>query len=230
LIPGGNTFNLNSQGNTANPNGVNFDTGTHTLTAAYSGDASFMLSSTTQPESVTVTPGFYATIASSASTVMISAPGSTGTATLTISSSTGFTGTITLACAGLPSEATCAFTPASVKAPGTYGTTNVSVLVSTTAATAMAAPQRRNFLLAEWVMGVGLLCSVVLVGGRPRTRACLLLMMLMLIVAVPGCGGGGGGSTKPPPNSGTPPGVTNVAVTATSGSAVSQTGFTLSVQ
>ncbi|HEX4782726.1 MAG TPA: Ig-like domain repeat protein, partial [Candidatus Sulfotelmatobacter sp.] len=230
-IPGGSTFNLNSQGNTANPNGVNFDTGTHTLSASYSGDASFNPISTTQSLSVTVTPGFYATIASSASQVVISAPGSTGTAALSIATSTGFTGTITMACVGLPSEATCTFSPASVKAPGTYGTTNVSVMVSTTAATAMAAPQRRTFLLAESMMGMGLLFSVVLVGGRRRrAQTVLLVMMLLLIVTVPGCGGGGGGSHTPPPNSGTPPGVTNIAVTATSGSTVSQTGFTLSVQ
>ena len=230
-IPGGGTFTLNSQGNTANPNGVNFDTGTHTISASYSGDASFSPSSTTQPQSVTVTPGFYATMAASASQVMISAPGGIGTATVAVVNSTGFNGAITLACAGLPSEATCGFSPSSVKATGAFGTTNVTVTVTTTAATAMATPQRRTFLLAESLMGLGLLFSVVLVGGKQqRTRAMFLLIMLM-IVTVPGCGGGGGGGTKPPPsNSGTPPGVSNVTVTATSGTSVSQTTFTLSVQ
>lgn len=232
-IPGGSTFTLNSQGNTANPNGVNFDTGTHTISAAYAGDASFNPSSTTQSQAVTVTPGFYATIASSASTVVVSAPGGTGTATLSVVNSTGFTGTITLACAGLPSETTCAFTPASIKATGAPATTNVSILVATTAATAMAAPQRRTFVLASWTMGMGLLFSVMLVGGKPqreRARAYLLLTLLMLILMVPACGGGGGGPKPPPPNTGTPPGVSTVTVTATSGTSTSQAGFTLAVQ
>lgn len=228
-IPGGSTFTLNSQGNTANPNGVNFDTGTHTISAAYSGDASFNPSSTTQSQAVTVTPGFYATIASSASQVVVSAPGSTGSASLAVTTSTGFSGTIALACAGLPSEATCTFSPTSIKATGTPTTTNVAILVTTTAATALAAPQRRTFLLAEWMMGVGLLCSAVLVGGKQQ-RAMLLLVMLMLMVTVPGCGGGGGGPKPPPANTGTPPGVSNVTVTATSGTSISQTGFTLAVK
>ena len=197
-IPGGATFTLNSQGNTANPNGVNFDTGTHSISAAYSGDASFNPSSTTQSQSVTVTPGFFATMASSGSQVVISTPGGTGTSTIAVVNSTNFNGTITLACAGLPSEATCSFSPASVKATGTFATTNVTVTVMTTAATAMAMPQRRTFLLAESLMGLGLLFSVVLVGGRQqRARALFLLTLLMLIVTVPGssCGGGGGGHT-----------------------------------
>ena len=231
-IPGGGTFNLNSEGNTANPNGVNFDTGTHTISAAYFGDLSFNPSSTTQSVSVTVAPGFYATIASGASQVVISAPGSTGTAALTIATSTGFSGNITLACVGLPSEATCTFSPTSIKGTGAFGTTNVAISVTTMAATAMAAPQRRTFLLAEWMMGTGLLFSAVIVGGKQqRARAFLLMMMLLLIVTVPGCGGGGGGGPKPPPpNTGTPPGVSNVTVIATSGTSVSQTGFTLAVQ
>ncbi len=229
-IPGGSTFTLNSRGNTANPNGVNFDTGTHTISASYSGDPSFSLSNTTQSQSVTVTPGFYATMASSGSQVVISAPGGTGTSSIAVVSSTNFSGTITLACAGLPSEAACAFSPPSIKATGTLTTTNVTISVTTVAATAMVAP-RRTYWLAQWMMGMGLLFSVVLVGGKQqRARALFLLVMLLLIVTVPGCGGGSGGSHTPPPNAGTPPGVSNVTVTATSGTSVSVTGFTLSVQ
>jgi hypothetical protein len=88
-------------------------------------------------------------------------------------------------------------------------------------------------LPAQSIMGVGLLLSVVLVSRRhQRARVFLLLLMLMLLSLVPSCGGGsgGGGSKTPPPNLGTPAGVTNVTVTATSGSTISQTGFTLSVQ
>lgn len=231
-IPGGGTFTLNSQGNTANPNGVNFDTGTHTISAAYFGDLSFNPSSTTQSQSVTVAPGFYATMASSGSQVVISAPGGTGTSTIAVVNSTNFNGTITLACLGLPYEATCTFSPASIKATGAFGNTNVSVVVSTTAATAMAAPQRRTFWLAESMMGMGLLFSVVLMSGKQqRAQAMFVLVTLLLVVTLPGCGGGGGGGPKPPPpNTGTPPGVSNITVTATSGTSVSQTGFTLAVQ
>ena len=231
VIPGGSTFPLNGQGNTANPNGVfNFDTGTHTISASYSGDASFNASSAAQSQSFTITAGFYGAIASAQSTVVISAPGGSGTSSISVSNSTGFSGTITLACSGLPSEATCTFTPATISANGTPSTSTATITVSTTAATPTAHSQQGIHSPATWMMGMGLLLGSVLVasGRRQRTRACMLLLMLLLVV-VPSCGGGGG-SSGPPPNSGTPTGVSNVVVNASSGSTVSSTGFTLVVQ
>jgi subtilase family serine protease len=235
-IPGGSgntiTFPLNSQGNTADPQGITFDAGSHTLSAAYSGDPSFKPSSTTQSQTFTIAPGFFASIASSQSTVVISSPGLSGQSAMTVSNSSGFSGTINLACAGLPSEATCTFTPSSVTASGTAGSTNVSITVSTTAPTAMLRPQRQRYFLAQWLFGLGLLCSVVLVGGKQRRMRGMLLLLLLALVVVPlpGCGGGGGGSSGPPPNQGTPKGTYSITVNATSGSTVSATGFTLVVQ
>jgi hypothetical protein len=227
---------LNSEGNTATPNGIlNFDSGTHTISASYSGDNSFNASASAPPITLTITPGFFATIPTSASQVSISAPGSSGVTSATVSNSTGFNGTISLACIGLPSEASCTFSPATVSAHGTPSTTTASIMVTTTAATATLTPQRRRYLPAQWILGVGLLLSIALVSGQQqRARGLFLLLTLVLLFVVPSCGGGGGsgggGSKTPPPNPGTPTGVTNVVVTATSGSTVSQTSFTLSVQ
>jgi hypothetical protein len=230
-IAGASPLTLNSQGNTATPNGMlNFDTGAHTISASYSGDASFNVSSTTQSQSFTITPGFYAVVPSAQSTVLISAPGSSGQSSVTISNSTGFNGTISLACTGLPSEANCTFNPPSIKANGTLNTTTATILVSTQMATAKIRSQRSAYFLAQWIMGMGLLFSITLVGGKQRrARACFLLLMLMVIVVVPSCGGGGG-SKGPPPNPGTPTGTSNVVVTATSGSTISTSSFTLAVQ
>ena len=237
-IPGGSTFSLNSQGNTATPNGIyNFDTGTHILSAAYTGDASFSPSNATQTQSFTITPGFYATIPAAQSTVLISAPGSSGQTSITVATSTNFKGTISLACAGLPSEATCTFTPANIPANGTLSTTAASITVTTTAATAMVTPRRRTYLLAQWwMLGLGLPLSVVVVSWKQARRRFLLLLTLMLVVLIiPSCGGGGGsgsggGSKSPPPNAGTPAGSSNIVVTATSGSTVSTSSFVLVVQ
>src|ERR1039458_7687976 len=67
------------------------------------------------------------------------------------------------------------------------------------------------------------------VRRRQRVRGLFLLNMLMLLVVTPGSGGGsgGGGSHNPPPNPGTPTGVSTVFVTASSGSTVSTSAFTL---
>lgn len=233
-IPGGGTFTLNGQGNTATPNGIfNFDTGTHTISASYSGDNSFNASSSTVSQTFTITPGFYAAIPSAQSTVVITAPGSSGTSSIGVTNSTGFKGTIALACSGLPLEAQCSFSPASISANGAINTTASTITVTTTAATAMARSQRRTFLPAVLMMGFGLFFSTLIIGGnKQRIRVTLMMLIALLLFIVPSCGGGGGGSSRqgPPPNLGTPKGVSTITVTATSGSIVSTTGFTLNVQ
>jgi hypothetical protein len=235
-IPGGNSFTLNSEGNTANPNGVfNFDTGTHSITASYSGDPSFNASSSSQPVSFTITPGFYALIPSNQSTVSISTPGGSGQMSMTVSNSTGFSGMIMLACSGLPSGATCTFSPSSVTAAGTPNTASVAIAVATTAPTTAAALRPRG--TAKWMVGFGLVSSVIFLGGRKRRlQGLMLILLLALIAPVPGCGGGtgsGGGSnggTGSSSTPGTPTGTYNVTVTASSGATTSQTGFVLVIQ
>jgi hypothetical protein len=230
-IPGGNTFTLNSEGNTANPNGVFiFDTGTHSITANYSGDPSFSPSTSAPPVTFTITPGIYAAISGTQSTVTISNPGISGQSSVSVSNSTGFSGTINLACSGLPSEATCTFAPSSVTANGTPNTVSVAISVTTTASTTTTSAHRSHGP-AQWMIGLGLLSSVIFIGcGKRREQGLLLILLLALITPVPGCGGGGGGSSGPPPNPGTPTGTYNVTVTASSVSATSQTGFVMVVQ
>jgi len=231
-IPGGGTFSLNGQGNTATPNGVlNFDTGTHTISASYSGDASFNASTSAQSQSFTITPGFFAAIPLG-QTVLISAPGGTGSTSVSVSNSSGFSGNISLACSGLPSEAACMFAPTSITANGTATTTSVSITVTTKAATAAARSQHtRNWLAGQWIVGLGLLFSSLLVAGKQQpARGLFLLLTLALIVGALGCGGGSHTPPPPPPDPGTPSGASTVVVTATSGSIVSTSSFTLVVQ
>lgn len=241
-IPNLTSPSLNSQGTASlisNPFLVSgptvpFDAGSYTISAAYSSDSSFQASSSTTPVSFTITPGFFGAI-SSPQFVNISAPGQSGSISMPVTSSTGFSGTINFACPqGLPNEAKCTFTPASIVANGTSTTTTVSILVSTKAPVAMTRPRQRSYFVAQWIAGFGLIFSFVMVG-TPKNRCSrwvLLCFMLALIVVVPGCGGSGGSHTPPPPppDPGTPTGSYNVTVTATSGSMTSSTGFALFVQ
>ncbi len=78
-IPGVAVFTLNGEGNTATPNGiVNFDTGTHTISASYQGDASFNENNSTQSQTFVITPGFFATVPSTQSVVVVTSPGGSG--------------------------------------------------------------------------------------------------------------------------------------------------------
>ncbi len=238
-IPGGGSFllnsgdQLNSGSNTATPNGVfSFDTGTHTISASYSGDASFSPSASTPALSFTIQPGFFASMASNQPQVTISTPGSSGSTSVSVSSSTGFKGTIALSCSGLPAGAACAFSPASIKATGVLTSTSSTISVTTTAAAAMLQiPGRPS--LGDWRLVTGfMLFSVVLIGLPGKRRLSLFLMALLaLIVLAPACGGAGSSAPPPPPPvPATLAGTYNVVVNATSGSVISSTGFTLVVQ
>jgi hypothetical protein len=181
-----------------------------------------------------ITPGFFAMVPLYAvNPVVISAPGSSGGTAVNVTSSTGFTGTITLSCSKLPAGAACQFAQPSVASTGTLTTVTDTITVTTTSADAMLQSPRHNYL-AHWLAAASFMFfSIILVGGsRRRWPIKFLAPLLLLTMLASACGGGGGGSstTTPPPPPATPTGAYNVVVTATSGSVTSTTGFRLIVQ
>ena len=221
---------LNSQGNTSIGDGIiSFDAGNHSISASYVGDPSFAASSSTAPVTFAVSPGFAAV--SGPTTVVISSPGLSGTSTVGIVTSTGFTTAVTFACtSGLPTEATCS--PSSVTGQGPTTIVNGSILVSTRGPhSAMVKSNRQPYYFAA-MLGGGLPLVGFLLGSAPRRRrwsAVAMMMLLLSVVLVPACGGGGGGGSHQT-DPGTPAGTYTVNVTATSGSLSAQGAFTLVVQ
>ncbi|MBV8053244.1 MAG: Ig-like domain repeat protein [Acidobacteriaceae bacterium] len=201
--------------------------GTYTVKASYSGDPNYVASSGTA--SVTQQNDFAISAGSNAA-VNIPAPGQSGSLTLTITALDGYSGTINFAassCSGLPTGASCAFSPASVKGGGT-----TVVTVSTTAAAAyLRHPGRRStWWLAS--LGTGIAASFLLIGPcKGRSKNLLGLLVCAFLVTGVGCGGGGSSNnTPPPPPASTPAGTSNVVVTATSGTLTHNATFTLNVQ
>jgi len=242
-IPNASTSLLNSQGsasvqsnpllvNVVNGPSIPFDAGQYSISANYVGDPSFQPSNSKQPVNFTIQPGFFPSVPSNQSQISISAPGSSGSMQMTVFSSSGFSGTIALACSGLPVGAACQFSPSTIKATGLYTTTISTITVTTTAARAQILEPPRHILFAQWMPMLGLFLSAVLFGvpKRRRARGVLLWFMLLMLFAIPGCGGGGGSSTPPPPVVSTPVGSYQITVNASSGSIFSSTGFALFVQ
>jgi hypothetical protein len=237
-IPGTNLYSLSggdqlNTGSTATtPPIFAFDTGTHTINAYFVGDSSFQLSGTTQGISFTIQPGFFAAIPANQAGIGITAPGGSGSTSVAVSSSTGFSGTITLACSGLPAGAACVFSPSSIKATGTATTTSSTVTVTTSSGTAAtlrpSIPFGRGWLAASTLM----FFSILLISAPARRRSLpFLLAIVTLILLSPGCGGGASRTPPPPPPvPATVAGTYNITVTASSGSITSATGFTLFVQ
>ena len=128
-------------------------------------------------------------------------------------------------CTGLPTGASCNFTPSSVT-PGIQTTASTSLSVATTsrnlALTRPTAGPTRVFFAALFAAGVLGVMPIFAAPLRQSRRGCKLfgvLALLALLVGV-GCGGGSGGA-KPNPN-GTPAGTYTITVSATGASKIAK--------
>ena len=128
-------------------------------------------------------------------------------------------------CTGLPTGASCNFTPSSVT-PGIQTTASTSLSVATTsrnlAMTRPTAGPTRVFFAALFAAGVLGVMPIFAAPLRQSRRVCKLfgvLALLALLVGV-GCGGGSGGA-QPNPN-GTPAGTYTITVSATGASKIAK--------
>lgn len=142
-------------------------------------------------------------------------------------------GTATFSCSGLPTAATCAFSPASLSSSG-----DVIMTVATTARGAVVGvprPANRNPWLPLGLLSLmGTAALWLMLRTRPRARrlapvlgACAFVLAGILA----GCGGGGGGSpqTITNPIVGTPAGTYAVTFKATSPNGSASNTVTLNV-
>lgn len=158
--------------------------GTHSVTAAYTGDSNFN-GSTSSATTLSV-QDFQ--ISASPTTVSVSGPGQSGTTTLTITPLGGFNQTLIYTCSGLPTGASCGFNPTSATK------VTVTILTSATARLRKQSPARgTGILYAMLLPGILILPA----GASKRSRRLLgLLLLAMLMTFIPGCGGGGGSSSS----------------------------------
>jgi subtilase family serine protease len=181
-------------------------------------------------------PTFY--LSSSNPAVTVSSAGGSGSLSVTVAAVNGFTGTVNLTCSGLPSGASCSFSPsASASLTSSATTATVSVMVNTTAASMLAPasrPVRGTPTPGSVPLALLLIALTVLVlacrSGMERRwgRTALALIAFSVLIVVAGCGGGGSGSS--PSSGGTPAGTTTVTLAGANGSVSSVMTFQLVVQ
>lgn len=196
--------------------------GTHSITAVYSGDANFA-SSTSAALSESIEDFTLQTNATSATV----APGSSASFTLTVTSQGGLNSSIAFACAGLPADAACSFSPQTVTGTGT-----TSLTISTQGSQALAMPPR----VGPWLVRAGTLLACVFWIAAPRRRRKAQLFLLVVIAALLptiaiGCGGGssGSGGSSGGGGGGTSAGTYTVTITASAGSGSSTLSQTTQV-
>ncbi|WP_260736045.1 immunoglobulin domain-containing protein [Tunturiibacter lichenicola] len=160
------------------------------------------------------TPNF--TINVSSASLPVTA-GSSGTETITLAPQNGFTPTaaVNFTCSGLPSDATCSFSPTTITSTGDM----VSTLTVNTTMASSTASYKSSPLLPGSVL------AVALYFFRRRKRRDLQLLLLAVCVAsmtlLTGCG-----VQPPPPQMAT----SMITVTASAGSLTHTTTFSLVVE
>jgi hypothetical protein len=170
-------------------------------------------------------------------------PGQSGTATVTLGSTGGFTGTVNFTCTVSPAPTmapTCSFNPAQATlTSGGQATSTLSVKTTAPTTAVLTQPNFGHELSPIYAMvfpifGVALVGMGFTSGGRKRKRLLGVAIGTVLFAGLSlqmACGGGSGSSggtgTGTP---GTPAGSYTVTVTGTSGSTQHTTTVMLTVQ
>ena len=203
-------------------------TGTHSITAVYSGDDGFnAVTSAAVTETIS---DFTFALPSGGSTSASVKPGGTATYQLAVAPPSGTTtvSAVTFSVSGLPAGATSTFNPASV--PANSGATNVTLSITVPSQSAAARSESSRL---PAVLGLALL---PLLGFRSirRVASSRLLVLLLVIssgvglVALNGCGGSGNGTSGT--GRGSQPQTYTLTVTASAGADTHSTKLTLTVQ
>jgi hypothetical protein len=157
--------------------------------------------------------------------------GQPATYALSLTPATGYSGTITLSCSGLPANASCSFTPATLALAGSKAET-FTVTIAT------GAPQTSERVRRIGASLAGILLLLPLPWWkRRRVAACLVFSVFLFLTAgLSGCGGGGGSGTTTPTQPGSPsspatvaPGTYTIQVIASDGTTTQKMPLTLVV-
>lgn len=151
-------------------------------------------------------------------------PGEQGSVTLTVTPQNGFNSAVTFACSGLPTGATCYFSPSPVTPFGSAVITQLTIAVNS--GSAALHPSSRPLLPAT-----ALAAALCLFGLRRLRGARLWLLMMVMAASLSlfsGCGGGGGSSVSGG-GGGSSSVTSTVTVTATSGSLLQTAAVSLTV-
>ena len=221
LLPGGTTVT----GTTGVSGG---DTSTVYFTAGLANEAHGLFAGITNSTTAgsTATFGF----SSSASTASVTA-GSSAQTTISAAPVNGFSGTVTLACSGLPTGATCAFSPATLTVSPTAAATTTLTIQTSKATSSLAKPDLQRTRVAPITVALLLpFASLLLLRRRALPKAVSLLGLALVLATggfITGCSNNqapASTTTSTPVTTPvvTPAGTSNITVTATSGS-VSQT-------
>jgi hypothetical protein len=209
--------------------------GAHSITAAYSGDGNYNVSTSPATSLAITAPGFG--LSASALLPASVAPGASAKSTITITPSGGLnSSTVALTCSVSPAvtpAATCSV--AAVSVANNTGTSTLTVVAAGPEA-ALASPTGLQGSGMKIVLGLMIPAIFFSGAGLKKAGPRKLLGFCLIFLVLGGCllqvACGASGSASPPVgNSGTPAGTYKVTVTGTANGTVTQTAaLSLTVQ
>jgi hypothetical protein len=163
--------------------------GSHSITAVYSGDSNFNAntSSVTILTVSVLTPAF--TLAATPGNVNVTI-GQQAVATLTLASNATFSGSISLACTGLPTNASCTVNPAQVTLSGASSTQATVVIGTTNSAVDSRSPLSPFSKFAGGISLAGLFFCCTRRFKRDVLWMLTILLVAFAVTSISGCGGG----------------------------------------
>ncbi|MFI5103485.1 MAG: MBG domain-containing protein, partial [Terriglobales bacterium] len=177
-------------------------TGGHSITAAYSGDATYT-ASTSAPVPVTVgNPPQFGLTGTGGNTSATVAAGKDAVFNISLAPQ-GFTGTINFTCSGSPSGTTCTVNPN----PLTVSSPSANVPVTVTVSGTQNARMKPVGFKVPFLVFAGVLAGLASGFSKKRRKLVLVAMAAFMISGLAACGGGtlqvsngggggGGGSTS----------------------------------
>jgi hypothetical protein len=164
--------------------------GSHTLTASYSGDATYTSATSA---SVTVginVPQFVLSGAGGNTTATVKA-GQTATYNVSLSSQ-GFSGLVAFTCNGAPSGTTCSVNPTSASLTAASANVPVSVTVATTLSARSTPPTERMPFKTTLFVFAGVFIGLASRARKQRKHLVLALLAFSTLGGLTACGGSGG--------------------------------------
>ena len=195
--------------------------GTQAIAVSYSGDTNTQASSTSLSQ--VVNAAFTLAPDGSGNTTLTVKAGQAVSAPINVTGAAGFSGAVSFACSGLPANASCSFSPATINVSGTAAVpTLLSINTAASSMTSQLTPGLGAYGLT--LAGVLLLWPAWRKGGR-------VWVVLICALAFAGLGlSGCSNSSGPAPAAQAPIGTYNFSVTATSVKVQTQSSYTLVVQ
>lgn len=162
--------------------------GTHTITAAYSGEVN-EAASVSAPLSVAVSPSPDYSLALSSSALQVS-PGDPSQLTVTVASRNGFAAPVSFACAGLPAGASCSFHPSTLAPNGGSASTTLTVSGPSSSA-ARAFPHAPSeppvFLLTLLALALAPVAAFRACRVSRRARSLRVFILASSCICLAGC-------------------------------------------